>query len=202
MRNDILTWKRFNVAFGVTFVLLAILNAFQMSLSVRLIVSCLALVICLIVCLVWLRPVKASGNELAKTVLITDTASNIEINYNIPGVNMNDVDFALKELEAWKERNGFVFDVSHIHSKLLVYLTDETKKKVNIVSLTGDCSNVLEYLGKFTFYTQNNVRYYKIDDIQLGTLDVSLFNPEDYVNHNCYLKIRDDKVIFIQIKGD
>lgn len=153
-----------------------------MRLHIKVLVSCLALVLCLVVC-------------------IEEIAEDLCINYKLKGVNMQDVEYALSELEKWKKEHNFMFDIGKKGAKLRLYFTDATKKSVNIIS-SNITDDVKHYEGLFTYYTVKNgepSRRFKIDDIQLGELDISLLNLDDYANKKCSIILRDDKVIFCSV---
>lgn len=199
MRNDVCTWIRFSYAFSITFLILAVFNFMNFEIGLKIVVSCLALVFCLVVCIVCLKPAKPRTSELAHSVFIEETVDDLHINYDLKGVNMQDVEYALSELERWKDEHNFIFDIGRKSAKLRLYFTDTTKKSVSIIS-SNITDNVKYYEGIFSFYTQKvsdgvSSRRFKIDDIQLGCLDISLLNLDDYVNKKCSIAIRNDKLI-------
>lgn len=199
--NTVKVWNTRFLIIGITLAILAIVNyCFNLNTQTFLMSSALGFVVCLFGCLL-VKQVK-DDIKIVGVPVIRETINGCVIKYEIPGLVVSEVSYALSELNKWKEKNNFDWSKNK-NSELIVTFSNPSKSKVSIVEyVIEDKIDILEYSGLFTYYMNDKKRFCKINDIQLGNLNLGIVpNIDDIVNKECHLWIKNNQIIGLDIIG-
>lgn len=207
MKDSVKIWNIRVLVVSLTLFILGLVT-FNLNLSTQFtyIISLLAFVVCLIVCLC-VRQVK-NNVDVIETPIIIQTVNGCEIQYDVKGVRLEDIERCLDYLENWKREHNFEF-LSHRTTGLIVEFKDILKQEPFVLEIPDYLVEepgqdiVREYAGLFSYYTDSGQRHYKIDDVQLGNLNFGIMDDiNKYANKKCHVWVLNyDEIVGIELIG-
>jgi len=205
------------IIFSAMCIVLSLLNLVMEGSLLSYILSAFVIFVCLFVSLFVFRT--SISDKIVRTPIIEESYNSFDVKYEIPGILPIDIKRLHEALTEWKEKNSFDW-VYHKGEKLYAGFTDKKKKDIKIylskrANSQGQHPEIVRYDGIFRYYMEEEdpaavkhirkVRKFKINQIQLGTLDLGVISDIDtYANKYCSIVIdlANNEILDIQIKEE